>query len=827
MKLNTIEISGYTRFVPSLIKRIQIDFVALAQIILGTNGSGKSSLMELLTPLPPASNLFFPGGFVRLELYHRGRNYTTISTFNKKGEHEFWVGGENLNGSGNESEQRKLVKEHFGITPHLHQVLIGKIKFTQMKGPERRDFLMMLSGIDFDYVMSVFKQVKEHHRDSLGQYKGYVLRENDEIEKRRAIRSPEEIQTELARAQSEVAELAGRLADCGRPTDHTAELERIKIALNKTLEELRIARPRKLGPIAHLTDRDSVVHYISEMKTTISMTRKQMSELSALKQKIDELTALSITDENTLLRVQQKRIDLVHRRDVQMSKFETFSFDDYAPQSQAVRHGPDMIGRISLMVAEYPDNTEGKFTSEKISAAKNELAQLDHRLSQLRVTLELKRQSVAQYEGAETINCPKCDHAFKPHSNVRIYEADRAALPAILAEGKSLKEARDEVQGYLNEVDAFLQLRQNLYGLMSSYSFCAGLSEHIKRAEKSGTNAATLSALCVLWLHHLESVDNILELDKSIALADTAIERAKAILEQPQLELHAPGELEEKLNACLVRVRSCETGIVQAQQYLDHLDRHTFLINSFKENLAKFKDRFDDTEKYLVKSTYASFQSDLQEQIEQLEREMNGSQLADSMCERFKQLRIESEAQVKAGKRLLELLGPTEGLIAEYLYPFLQAFVNELNSFIQSIWTTDMTILPCAMDKVELDYKFPVRIGADERDRPDVCDMSSAQRDVVNFAFRFLVLHTLGFHDYPLYIDELDPSYDETHRVNAINYVKRYVLSNSCSQLFMISHYVSNHSIFTHADFIVLNRQNLVNMPLSFNQHVKVEELVG
>lgn len=825
MKLNTIEISGYTRFVPSLIKRIRIDFVALAQIILGTNGSGKSSLMELLTPLPPSSGLFFPGGFVRLELYHRGHHYTTISTFNKKGEHEFWMSGVNLNGSGNESEQRKLVKEHFGLTTQLHQVLIGKIKFTQMKGPERRDFLMMLSGIDFDYVMSVFKQVKEHHRDSLGQYKGYVLRENDELEKRRAIRNPDEIKVELAKAQSELSTLSTLMAECGRPTDHTAELERIKIAMGKTIEELRLCRPRKLSSIAHLTDRDSVVQFISEMKTTISMTRKEMTELSAFKQKVDELANLSITDEDTLLKAKQQRLNLAHERQTLLEQFQMFSFDDYAPQTQAARQGRDMIGRISLMMAEYPDNTEGKFTSERIATAKNDLAQMDHRLSQLRVTLELKRQSVAQYESAETINCPKCEHAFKPHSNVRVYEADKAVLPAILAEGKALKDAREEIVIYLREVDAFLQLRQNLYGLLSSYSFCAGLTQHVKSAEKQGANAATLTHLCTLWLHHLESVEAILKLDQNIALVDTAIERAKAILEQPQLELHAPGELEERLNTCLVRIRTCETGIVQAQQYLDHLDRYTYLISSFKENLGKFKERFDDTEKYLVKSAYALFQSDLQTQIDQLEREMNGSELADAMCERFRQLRVQSEAQVKAGKRLLELLGPTEGLIAEYLYPFLQAFVNELNTFIQSIWTTDMSILPCAMDKVELDYKFPVRIGSDDHVRPDVCDMSSAQRDVVNFAFRFLVLHTLGFHDYPLYIDELDPSYDETHRVNAINYVKQYVLSNSCSQLFMISHYVSNHSIFTHADFIVLNRQNLVNMPLSFNQHVRVEEL--
>lgn len=825
MKFNTIEISGYTRFVPSQIKRIKIDFPALVQIILGTNGSGKSSLMELLTPLPPASNMFFPGGYVRLEIYHRGRIYTTISNFNKKGEHEFWLGKENLNQSGNESEQKKLVKEYFGITPQIHQVLIGKTKFTQMRGPERRDFLMMLSGIDFDYIMTIFKLVKEHQRDSVGQYKGYVQREAEELNKRRAIRSADEIERELESHKDQLSEVNKLASELGKPTDGTSELERLRVALQKTADEIRFRAPTKPPSLKHLSHRDSVVEFLSEMKTTVTLTRKKMSELSAFKQKIDELTELSITDEATLAKAQQQELNLTRARESSEAQMKIWTYADFAPQDQAIKLGRDLMARLSLLVCEYPDNTSGKYTKEQINANRQKLAAMDQTLSQLRVTLELKKQNIGQYENAESVSCPKCSFSFKPHSNVRVYEEDRATLARVIEQGRALKEEREVVAQYLREVETFLQVRNGIYDLLGGYGFCSGLTRKFQEQEATGTNATSLTQLCLAWIHDLEAVQQIHAVDQDLSLVRTAIMRAQAILEQPQIELHEPGKVEKDLNECLVRIRSCEAAIVDAQQYLEHLDRYTFLINSYKENLSKYKAKFNETEGFLVKSLYTTFQHEISGEVDRLDREMNGSELANSMCDRFTKLREESEAQVSAGKRLLELLGPTEGLIAEYLYPFLQAFVNELNQFIQSIWTTDLTILPCSMDKGEIDYKFPVRVGTDQHARPDVSDMSSAQGDVVNFAFRFLVSHTLGFHDYPLYIDELDPSYDETHRVNAINYVKQYVLANSCSQLFMISHYVSNHSIFTHADFIVMNRHNLVHMPLSFNQHVQIEEL--
>ena len=63
MFIDKLILQGYTRVAQNTISKIEIDFTKHMQIILGSNGSGKSSLLEQLSLLPPqTSNEFSKGG---------------------------------------------------------------------------------------------------------------------------------------------------------------------------------------------------------------------------------------------------------------------------------------------------------------------------------------------------------------------------------------------------------------------------------------------------------------------------------------------------------------------------------------------------------------------------------------------------------------------------------------------------------------------------------------------------------------------------------------------------------------------------------------------
>lgn len=825
MKLLKLIVSGYTRFVPSQIKAIEIEFTAPVQIILGTNGSGKSSLMELLSPLPPSASMFEAGGYVQLECIHRGKHYVTISTFAKKADHKFLCDSENLNQSGNETEQKRLVKEHFGLTPQLFQILIAKTKFTTMKALDRRDFLMMLSGIDFDYIMSIFKQVKDHQRDVTGQYKGYLARENEELEKAKAIRPISLIDDDIKTSKAELATLNELMAHIPKGADKSDDLLRLGQSLNKLATDLNVLKPVKTQHIKEITTRDSALELAASTKSSIVHIRKQMNDLVSLKQKIDELAGLAITDKDSLQASIDALSELEAKRRATINRFNRWQLDDYEPLEAAATKGAQLLEEWTSWIIHYPDNTNLELNKDIYSERKAELQRNTESLANLRIKLELHKQTITRYDNAESIDCPNCQHSFKLHTNVAVYTSAKDALAKVIAEGKTLKHRNEELLSYVQSVEQYQDLRTRFYERLNQAPFTHGLIKRLRQLEEKGTNANMLTQLATTWLSELELVKEIVQIDKDIRMMSLSVERAKALLEQPQLDLHEPGQIEQEVNDCLSQIRQLEQTLYELDTYLTGYGNYTGAIDRYNTNLKQYKSLFQDSEHYLHRTYGALYQAHYQETLDTLDRELNGGQLIQAMIERFGELRLQSENTMKAGKRLLELLGPTEGLIAEYLYPFLQAFAGELNQFIRSIWTTDLTILPCALDKGEVDYKFPVQIGSDDQLRPDVADMSSAQKDVVNFAFRFLVVHILGLHDYPLYIDELDPSYDETHRVNAVNHVKNYVMSGSCSQLFMISHYVSNHSIFTHADYIVMNPQNLVHMPTVHNRNVTITPL--
>ena len=70
MKITSLKLSGYRRFSLNNLTNFEITPTSNIQIVLGTNGSGKSSLLEALSPYPQAKSDFLKGGHKILEIEH-------------------------------------------------------------------------------------------------------------------------------------------------------------------------------------------------------------------------------------------------------------------------------------------------------------------------------------------------------------------------------------------------------------------------------------------------------------------------------------------------------------------------------------------------------------------------------------------------------------------------------------------------------------------------------------------------------------------------------------------------------------------------------------
>ena len=131
---------------------------------------------------------------------------------------------------------------------------------------------------------------------------------------------------------------------------------------------------------------------------------------------------------------------------------------------------------------------------------------------------------------------------------------------------------------------------------------------------------------------------------------------------------------------------------------------------------------------------------------------------------------------------MIEALSPESGLIAKSINSFLNGYLSEMNTIINSVWSYNMELLPCEVDSEnDLNYKFKVKVNHDEIIE-DISKLSSSMQEIVNLAFKIVFVKYLGLAGYPLILDEFGRTMDAEHRQSAYDIIDR-VLSHSFNQI--------------------------------------------
>ena len=169
MIIHYIKLTDYKRIKLNNLKTIEIDFSEPLQLILGTNGCGKSSILSELTPYPPSSEFYSKGGGKVIHISHHNCSYILSTVFSKAaGEHSFIKNGVELNPGRTLTIQKSLVLSEFGISQDILNLLLGFEKFTKMDPAKRSEWFTKLDAVDYNYSLSVYAKVKEQYRDVVG-----------------------------------------------------------------------------------------------------------------------------------------------------------------------------------------------------------------------------------------------------------------------------------------------------------------------------------------------------------------------------------------------------------------------------------------------------------------------------------------------------------------------------------------------------------------------------------------------------------------------------------------------------------------------------------
>jgi recombinational DNA repair ATPase RecF len=168
MKIIKLILRDYNLLFLNNIREIIFTPIKKTNLILGTNGSGKSSLLKELSPLVFDKKHFGENGYKEVHIEHNNKMYILTQEGNKC---SFKENGVELNASANRKVQSTLVKEKLKYDIDYHKLFLGITNFTTMSPSERKEWLIRLSNVNYDYSLGYFKRLLSRDRDIRGTIK--------------------------------------------------------------------------------------------------------------------------------------------------------------------------------------------------------------------------------------------------------------------------------------------------------------------------------------------------------------------------------------------------------------------------------------------------------------------------------------------------------------------------------------------------------------------------------------------------------------------------------------------------------------------------------
>lgn len=817
MRIKSIELIGFKRFALSEHERFYYEPQHRVQLLLGTNGSGKTSLMHELSPMPSLRSDFKPGGSKTIILEKGSSEYILKSTFKTTGSHSFICDGVELNEGGTGQVQKDLVLQHFGITQETHEILIGVRRFCTMSVLERRQWFTRVSNIDFDYAVKMYNSYRNQLKDIesilkyqqstllvesskildendleklntdiafMKEYSEYLIKEREASTGHLRVSDPDNIRLDeiLTASGREHRMLLKRLAEIGNTHDPELYPEVLK---QEELEEARLqARFKEIGLLIEKNQ--------STLKTAESLGKEVVDNLYTsqinLEQEIQILSQTlrwfhSESSHEELLQV----LDLTYD-----SLFEVLqNLDTNETKRYSFTHHEELLSRKSVLI-------------EQMSELTNKLA--------VSVRYKDRMEHLKTHDG---ISCPKCEHHWLPGYDEQQY---LRCLEFIKKTEAEIATQSDKIDQVTKDIEA----SQRYFELYKSFN-------RIK---------VKMTMLAPIWTK-VEETKVILSDPKKIldwideARYDIPILRNISVLKSKLRDVKEMVYFNEK---------SSLTGINQLQQQIDehlvlftelqsqlfHIDSNIKRIrlrieihkrlNKLQDTIALALDKKHDITLYeIARLRYVKLQDlirEVQVMLGNMEQRKIASVTQTSLVDQLK-----SQIQASLIKKdmltaMVAEMSPKDGLIAKSMTGFINTFVQQMNAVIAKIWNYPFELLPINDDDeaIDLNYRFEV-IVMDREKIPDITKCSAGMQEIIDLAFKLISMNYLQISTMPIYLDEFGKSMDHIHRSMAFDMVMQSMTYANYTQIFMVSHYDAAYGGLANADVVVLDSQNVVIPP--------------
>ena len=813
----------------------EFDFAILKKmmIILGGNGCGKSSFLDIYLPLAPAKTDFRVGGSY---VNHCEKDDVKYRCSIKRTEANLVCSiknvttGEYICKEVNPKVYNMHIEDIFGLTKEIVEILNGRARLTTANSTLRKAWFSLLSTTDLTYGLKFYKDMRTMHRD-LGAVADHLSRKIAEIklktveskEERDAVKArldemEQQLQAYSAPAIKELEAYRGSVASPLSAFPHNSALkvandvQAIPRGLDYSEKGIAIGSAVLDGHSANVARNEGEIKQLNQQLAEYENALQRQSFLmrnhSALQTELERVTA-------ALSHLKASVSELRYTMLLELSG---------AQLEQAEREFPSVIKNLSALLESISGKYRIKGAEETVESMQNRRAQLAVTIEHCKVRIAEIEHDISHFDQTEDVNCPNCQHSFKPgviRSKEELFSAHATTMGNLDKAVDELGKLNSDIEPLTRELEAMRGLRNLMLG-QSNHPAFGGFFKVLYSDEILTVNRAKLNLYINQFEHEVKTLIELKHCEASYDKLNGDWEDA----------VRSVGELDPKL---LAKVEETRGKLAEATERLEHArqwQRECMEDVAFAKRCQRTVEEFERVQDQLRQSVEASFVEGLWDVLMR-----NKERLLDTysscrtrwsaMESELKQLaELEKEHAEIVEKRhhvsqMIQAWSPEKGVLQRYYFRAISRITMLMTAHIRKCWTYDIKILPCSTEGGDLNYLFPYQLKNKPEPISDIAKTSTGQAEIINLAFRLVAYQALGLSQYPLLLDEPATGFDENHRGKLVSFIKQLVDAGMFSQLLVVSHLSDVHSKLNEAEYCVIEPEG-VTLPERYNEAIRI-----
>lgn len=857
MHIEYAMIRGCKRFHLTKIREIEATFPKRVTVISGISGTGKSSWLHELCPLPAVRTAYDRDGVKEIHLSHEGHQYELLSDFtNRVSPHSFKRDGIELNQGHTTDVQEELVIKYLGLTPAIRNLIYNKTTICSLTKAERRNLFLTINPMDLRLVLAAHKAAQGKFKDAKAQLQLLYSRKTD-LENRMLDAL---ILEQHRKTQDEL-------------NHELNEIDKILYTLDQHMQRLRDEFQSDLAYRQHCLDNnqklipgDNIIHRCLEISRTASkfasVTRgdgfeNSKSELQVqqqalraqkenIRKSIESLTREVDEYQHCIENASGESVsDLEHELSFVSQSISEFGELPETPIPQAewdrYQHGLDMLCEIlyvfrdsEVKMIPVTELTQRMSSVDRLSQSINQLSSERQRIQQL-----IDEQHAELEHNHQRANIPATCNASTCGLRMIFTRRMNTVEQQYQQNVKRRDELDQQLSSFRTELD---QLRHELEPYQRNHL----LERYTELLQRLSTGYYAIHDWSQVLLGRLNTQPMLIhaELEQRLTQSRQWYERDKLLQRKQYLTtkletlMKSSGTSLEFLQS---KVAEKEQAIKQDLEKYNQLDAAEHTVGqeyalyleyaAVTNELTSFYRTFQQGERALVISKSLEYWSDLSQKFLQAKRIISEElRKLDTIVREQEMIRHTYETeilhlvdQVEQDRitydKIESALSPYTGIPHKSMVRYLNALIHNVNYFLTQVWSYPMKIREFDPD-APLDYGL--RIDVANTPIADLSQLSEGQTEITNFMWVLTILLQLKMLDkIPLYTDELGRAFDANHRLKLLTFLNELIDNNYIDQLFLVSHYAEFIHGFTDADIIHFGTESSSELPQNTNEHIR------